>query len=94
MRPTTNEYVIGFDSDAKTTRDALTDFAEKVTIFAKLTNRAPRLGDFVPTDEDGNVLKEPNASMEKYNHTMLFKAHFNLDYTNQTYLSTKQPKTK
>ena len=27
--------------------------------FAKLTNRAPRLGDFIPCDEDENVLEKP-----------------------------------
>jgi len=60
MRKTLHDFVIGFDSDAKTTRDALTDFAEKVTRFAKLTNREPKLGDFIPCGEDGNILGKPD----------------------------------
>ena len=59
MRKTLHEYIDGFDSDARSTRDALTDFAENVTNYAKLTNRAPRLGDFIECDEEGNVLEEP-----------------------------------
>ena len=72
MRPTTNEYVI-----EQLEENGYMAIAP-VLNFAKLTNRAPRLGDFVPTDEDGNVLKEPNASMEKYNHYNVVQSTFQL----------------
>jgi len=55
MRPTLHEYVI---EQASNCSDWVTKFA-RVQKFTKLTNRALRLGDFVPTDEDDNVLEEP-----------------------------------
>ncbi len=74
MRPTLHEYVI---EQASNCSDWVTKFA-RVQKFTKLTNRALRLGDFVPTDEDGNVLEEPNASMEKYNHYNVVQSTFQL----------------
>jgi len=53
MRPTLHEYNLQKLSDLDCT--AISD----VLNFTKLTNRAPKLGDFVPCDEDGNVLDEP-----------------------------------
>jgi len=53
MRPTLHEYNLQKLSDLDCT--AISD----VLNFTKLTNSAPRLGDFVPCDEDGNVLKNP-----------------------------------
>ena len=53
MRPTLHDYNLQKLSELDCT--AISD----VLNFTKLTNRAPRLGDFVPCDEDGNVLEEP-----------------------------------
>jgi len=53
MRPTLHEYNLQKLSDLDCT--AISD----VLNFTKLTNRAPKLGDFIPCDEDGNVLDEP-----------------------------------
>lgn len=72
MRPTLHEYNLQKLSDLDCT--AISD----VLNFTKLTNRAPRLGDFVPTDEDDNVLEKPNASMEKYNHYNVVQSTFQL----------------
>jgi hypothetical protein len=60
MRKTLHEYVIEFDSNAQTIRDSVMDFTELVCKYAEITNRAPRLGDFVPCDEEGNVLENPD----------------------------------
>jgi hypothetical protein len=66
MRPTLHEYNLQKLSDLDCT--AISD----VLNFTKLTNRAPRLGDFVPCDEEGNVLEEPEnwhqISYSKPNH--------------------------
>jgi len=53
MRPTLHEYNLKKLSDLDCT--AISD----VLNFTKITNRAPELGDFVPCDENGNVLEEP-----------------------------------
>jgi len=53
MRPTLHDYNLHKLSELDCT--AISD----VLNFTNLTNRAPRLGDFVPCDEDGNVLEEP-----------------------------------
>ena len=54
MRPTLHDYVIdGFNEKELFPREAYN--------FAKLTNRAPRLGDFVPCDDDSNVLEKPEG---------------------------------
>jgi len=54
MRPTLHEYNLQKLSDLDCT--AISD----VLNFTKLTNRSPRLGDFVACDEDENVLEEPD----------------------------------
>ena len=59
MRKTLDEYVIEFDSNAQTIRDSVMDFTELVCKYVELTSRAPRLGDFVPCDDEGNVLGNP-----------------------------------
>ena len=56
MRPTTNEYVIEIGKSD----EAFMICWMNIQTYAKLTNRAPRLGDFVPTDEEGNVLEKPD----------------------------------
>jgi len=53
MRPTLHDYNLQKLSELDCT--AISD----VLNFTKLTNRAPRLGDFVACDEEGNVLEEP-----------------------------------
>jgi hypothetical protein len=55
MRQTLQEYTIEYGNSVYDSEIAIKD----VLNYAKLTNRAPRLGDFVPTDEDDNVLEEP-----------------------------------
>lgn len=54
MRPTLHDYNLQKLSDMDCT--AISD----VLNFTNLTNRAPRLGDFVPCDEDENVLEKPD----------------------------------
>ena len=53
MRPTLHDYNLQKLSELDCT--AISD----VLNFTKLTNRAPRLGDFVPCDDEGNVLEKP-----------------------------------
>ena len=59
MRKTLHDYVVEKFEERIELKSAHSKFVSKVHRFAKLTNRAPRLGDFVPTDEDDNVLEEP-----------------------------------
>lgn len=59
MRRTLHDYVIEKSDLYWSDKVDLNDFIGNTENFAKLTNRAPRLGDFVPCDEDGNVLEEP-----------------------------------
>ena len=54
MRPTLHEYNLQKLSDLDCT--AISD----VLNFTKLTNRAPRLGDFVPCDLSGNPTPKPD----------------------------------
>ena len=59
MRPTLHDYVIEQFEKWRSFPSEKSSYLVCYN-FAKLTNRAPRLGDFVPCDEDGNVLEEPN----------------------------------
>jgi len=68
MRPTLHEYVIEHRNQREgmacnSERDAQGYY--KIVEYATLTNRAPRLRDFVPCDDDGNVLEKP-ASLSYY----------------------------
>lgn len=55
MRNTLHEYVIEMFDDGTLENT----FCIKCNNYAKLTNRAPRLGDFIECDEEGNVLERP-----------------------------------
>jgi len=58
MRQTLHDYVIEkFDNAVFYPATVLI----KIKDYAKLTNRAPKLGDFVPCGDDGNVLIEPSS---------------------------------
>jgi|DEB0MinimDraft_10_1074344.scaffolds.fasta_scaffold10364_9 hypothetical protein len=58
MRPTLHDYVI--DLYGKGIYHPASRLVDIVN-FAKLTNREPRLGDFVPCDDGGNVLQKPEG---------------------------------
>ena len=60
MRQTLQEYTIEYGNSVYDSEIAIKD----VLNYAKLTNRAPRLGDFVPCDKDGNVLEDPLKDLE------------------------------
>jgi len=64
MRPTLHDYVIDVYDKADTTLESCATALDYVNDFAKLTNRAPRLGDFIPCDEDGNFSEEPDSTMD------------------------------
>lgn len=55
MRKTLHEYTIEQLSDLDCTA------VSNVLNYAKLTNRQPKLGDFVPCDDEGNVLEKPKG---------------------------------
>lgn len=62
MRKTLHEYVIEIDNRISSKNWDRFDVAkglDNIVAYAALTNRAPKLGDFIPCDEDGNVLEEP-----------------------------------
>jgi len=63
MRPTLHDYQFELSEQVAKHNWSKTLLSNenfwKVDKFAKLTNRAPHLGDFVPCDEDGNVLEKP-----------------------------------
>jgi len=63
MRKTLHEFVIEqlgwIDNVNFIDHSKIFDPAIKCFDFTKLTNRAPKLGDFIPCDKDGNVLEEP-----------------------------------
>ena len=63
MRPTLHDYVIKRFETILRIEHFATAFRQCYD-FSKLTNRAPRLGDFVPCDEEGNVLEEPDSTMD------------------------------
>jgi hypothetical protein len=63
MRPTLHDYVIDVYDKTDTTLESLATALDYVNDFAKLTNRAPKLGDFVSCDEDGNVLEKPDTHL-------------------------------
>jgi hypothetical protein len=59
MRKTLHDYVIEqYNTSQDNSIDRLANFS-RCFRYAKLTNRPPKLGDFIPCDEDGNVLEEP-----------------------------------
>jgi len=57
MRPTLHEYTI--EQLESNSLNINSDVIQKIYNYAKLTNRQPKLGDFVPCDEDGDVMDEP-----------------------------------
>jgi hypothetical protein len=60
MRKTLHEYVIDCYYNNKIENDGVSEqLLIDIIYFAKLTNREPELGDFIPCDEEGNVLDEP-----------------------------------
>jgi hypothetical protein len=61
MRPTLHDYVEHLNEAQRpdVIMEYMANAFRKTLKFAKLTNRTPRLGDFVPCDENGNVLKKP-----------------------------------
>jgi hypothetical protein len=60
MRKTLHEYVIDCYYNNKIENDGVSEqLLIDIIYFAKLTNRTPKLGDFIPCDEEGNVLDEP-----------------------------------
>ena len=59
MRPTLHDYVIEQQNRGLFVNENVSDKLYLCYNFANLTNRAPRLGDFIPCDEDGNVLEKP-----------------------------------
>jgi hypothetical protein len=63
MRPTLHDYVEYLNEAQRpdVIMEYMANAFQKTLKFAKLTNRAPRLGDFVPCDEEGNVLEKPNS---------------------------------
>ena len=64
MRKTLHEYVIEqYNTSQDNSIDRLANFS-RCFRYAKLTNRPPKLGDFIPCDEDGNVLEEPEQYLD------------------------------
>jgi hypothetical protein len=55
MRKTLHEYVIDCYYNNKIENDGVSEqLLIDIIYFAKLTNREPELGDFIPCDEEGN----------------------------------------
>lgn len=53
------DFVLEYDSEAKTPNDFKTDFTEYVFKYARFLKQPLTLGMFVPCDEDGNYLEKP-----------------------------------
>jgi len=60
MRQTLHDYVVGHFEKWRSFPSEESSYLVCYK-FAKLTNRAPRLGDFVPCDNEGNVLEKPEC---------------------------------
>lgn len=63
MRKTLHDFVIEVDEQISSKNWNKFDVAkglDNIVSYAKLTNRQPKLGDFIPCGEDGNVLEEPS----------------------------------
>jgi len=74
MRKTLHDYIIAKEAECATPAGInVKKFYQDVIKHAKLTNRQPSLGDFVPTDEDGNVLKKPD--IHSLDHSIAVAIH-------------------
>ncbi len=57
---TLNEYVLNY-ADIEGEGRGFDRFFIDVVAYARFLNQTPKLGDFIPCDEDGNVLDEPKG---------------------------------
>jgi hypothetical protein len=87
-RKTLHEFVIEefeINMGSKFSMDCIND----VLKYSNLTNRAPKLGDFVPTDEEGNVLEKYKCEVEDYEQALsrvIFEG-FEVVYADESHVS-------